>query len=87
MFWEYGVEGDKGKIKYDVSKEISKAFNHFYSKFGIYADICKISTDIEEVDPILDFDGHKLTVVKDKMVALRNIWLGLSDETKELKPK
>ena len=85
-FWDFGVESDKGKIEYDVPEEIKKASKHFLDKFGVHPDICKISTDTKEIDSVLDFDGYKITISKDSMVASKNLWLGLSDESKELKP-
>ena len=85
-FWDFGVESDKGKIEYDVPEEIKKACKYFFNKFGLHPDICKISTNTKGIDSILDFDGYKLTISKDNMVAPKNLWLGLSDESKELKP-
>jgi hypothetical protein len=88
MFWDYSIENAKeGKIEYDVPKEIEKAFNYFYSKFNIFPEVCTISPLIEKVENELEFDGHKVIIARDKMVALRNIWLGMSDKEKELKPK
>jgi hypothetical protein len=87
LFWDFGVENDKGKIEYDLSKEIEKAYHYFVGKFGVYPDLCKIRLLDEKTGSLLDFDGHKLTVSIDKMVAPRNLWLGMSDEKVELKPK
>ena len=84
-FWDFGVESDKGKIEYDVPEEIKKASKHFLDKFGVHPDICKISTNTKGIDSILEFDGHVLTISRDSMVASKNLWLGLSDESKELK--
>jgi hypothetical protein len=88
MFWDYAIENAKeGKVEYDIPKEIEKAFNYFHSKFGIYPEVCTVSPLIEIPETLLEFDDHKVIIARDKMVALRNIWLGMSDKEKELKPK
>ena len=88
MFWDYSIENAKeGKVEYDVPKEIEKACAYFYSKFGIYTETCTIPTTITGIDPVLDFDGHKVIILRDKMVAPRNLWLGMSDKEEEIKPK
>jgi hypothetical protein len=85
MAWDYGIENAKeSKIEYDIPKEIRKAFDYFYSKFGVYCEVCTISPLVENVENELDFDGHKVIILRDKMTALRNLWLGLNDKEKEL---
>ena len=85
MAWDFGVENDKGKLDYDIPKEIRKAFNYFHSKFNLYPDVCQVSATLEEIPEVLDFDGHKVIIFKDRMITSKNLLLGLSDETIVLK--
>lgn len=84
MNWSYGIESDKGKIEYDMSKEIEKAFLYFYRKYNVWPDICQIHTDSENVEDVLTFDNHKLAVSRHRYVLPKTLLIGCSDETKEI---
>jgi len=80
MGWYYGEDNDKGKVVYEMEKEIRKAFDFFVSKYIIFPDICQISLSAEKVPRLLDFDGHMITVSRHRNVLPKSLLIGLEKE-------
>ena len=80
MLWGFGTDSDKGKVAYDVVKEINKAYLYFIKKYDSLPDICMVALDSEISEDVLTFGDCKIRISKNRCIFAKNtLLIGLSE--------
>ena len=80
MLWTFSEDKKK---EYDIVEEIHKAYTYYNQKYSPMADTCVVSPDTQKMERVLDFDGNKVNIIRDSLIASKCLWIG-NENAKEI---
>ena len=81
LLWQYKDEKTKNV---NLSEEIHKAFTYYTTKMGYSPDTCYLKLDSEEVETVLEFDEHKVSISKYEWVLHNCLIIGTDIEREKV---